>query len=40
MVKVEFHFEAEEEFIEQASYYEQQIENLGSSFVRELESAR
>lgn len=38
-MKVELHSEAEEEFIEQALFYEKQISNLGSSFIDEIESA-
>jgi plasmid stabilization system protein ParE len=38
-MKVEFHPQAEEEFIEAAAYYEHRVATLGSSFISELESA-
>lgn len=38
-MRVEFHPEAEEEFIEQAAYYEEQVPALGVSYIGELESA-
>lgn len=38
-MKVEFHPEAEKEFIEEAVYYEKRVENLGASFILELEFA-
>lgn len=38
-MKIEFHPQAQEEFTEEASYYERQIPALGTSFISELESA-
>lgn len=38
-MKVEFHPEAEKEFIEEVVYYEKRVENLGASFILELEFA-
>lgn len=38
-MKIEFHPEAEEEFVEQALYYEEQVTALGVSFIGELESS-
>lgn len=38
-MKVEFHPEAEEEFIEEAAFYEQQVPSLGNAFVAEVELA-
>ena len=38
-MKIEFHPQAQEEFTEEASYYEQQIPTLGMAFISELESA-
>ena len=38
-MKIEFHLQVQEEFTEEASYYERQIPALGTSFISELESA-
>lgn len=38
-MRVEFHPRAEEEFIEEAAYYEEQVAGLGNSFISELEAA-
>jgi plasmid stabilization system protein ParE len=38
-MKIEFHPQAEEEFAEEAAYYERQVSTLGASFISELESA-
>jgi plasmid stabilization system protein ParE len=35
---IEFHPEAEEEFIEAAAYYEARVPGLGSRFIDELET--
>ncbi|MDZ7842156.1 MAG: type II toxin-antitoxin system RelE/ParE family toxin [Gammaproteobacteria bacterium] len=38
-MRVEFHPRAEEEFIEEAAYYEEQVAGLGEAFIMEIESA-
>jgi plasmid stabilization system protein ParE len=38
-MRVEFHPRAEEEFVEEAAYYEEQVAGLGDSFISELDAA-
>jgi toxin ParE1/3/4 len=38
-MRVEFHPRAEEEFVEEAAYYEERVAGLGDSFISELEVA-
>lgn len=38
-MEIEFHPEAEDEFVEGAAYYEARVQLLGTSFIAELESA-
>jgi plasmid stabilization system protein ParE len=38
-MKVEIHPLAEDEFTEEAAYYERQVATLGTSFISEIESA-